>query len=116
MDNSCVVLTPISLELDILRDVIIIIVCSDGQERAVKEVVSTPVVKPSLYNFCFPYITMMVEMQILLNKTGGFIIIQTGLFVSISRKAVLDVQMPTGMLRNSHEMSCAAIFLVWLCR
>jgi hypothetical protein len=80
VDNSCGVLTPISLELDIILG------------------------------------TMMVEMQILLNQPGGFIISQTELFVSIPRKTVLDVQMPTGMLRDSHEISCAAIFLVWLCR
>ena len=109
------ILTPIFLGLDILSGVTIIIVCSDGQERAGEEVVSTPVVKPSLYKFCFPYIlgTMMVEMQTLSNKTGGFIISQTGLFVSISRKAVLDVHMLIGIMRDSYEISSAA---VWLCR
>ena len=57
----------------------------------------------------------MVEMQFHLNPAGGFIINQTGVFVSISREAVLDVQLLAGRMGDSKE-SCAAIWLIRPCR
>ena len=65
---------------------------------------------------CFPYIlrTMMVEMRIQLNHTGGFSISQTGVFVPIPRKAVLDVQMLTVRMRDSHTWGWGLTRLGWL--
>ena len=57
----------------------------------------------------------MVEMQFHLNPAGGFIINQTGVFVSIPREAVLDVQLLAGRMGYSKE-SCAAIWLIRPCR
>ena len=57
----------------------------------------------------------MVEMQFHLNPAGGFIINQTGVFVSIPREAVLDVQLLAGRMGDPKE-SCAAIWLIRPCR
>ena len=57
----------------------------------------------------------MVEMQFHLNPAGGFIINQTGVFVSIPMEAVLDVQLLAGRMGDSKE-SCAAIWLIRPCR
>ena len=56
----------------------------------------------------------MVGKQFHLNHTGGFMIYQTGVFVSFPREAILDVQLLAGMMGDSQE-SCAAICFIRPC-